>query len=141
MNLPILFAAEVLTEGSPVSITLAVLVGGSVVTLAVGLAESRFKISAQDKQIQSLRADLDRTDEKAAKALEDNKRDAEKDRNEIRAKVQIMEVSRAEDKVLVAEVRTRLTQMDEQNREQTRLLHELVAITSGNARRRSSDAA
>jgi hypothetical protein len=141
MNVPILLAAEVLSEGSPVSITLAVLVGGSVVTLAVGLAETRFKTGAQDKRIGALEEAVQKAEEKAARALDDAKRDSERDRNEIRAKVQVMEVGAAETKVLMSEVRNQLTQHGEQNREQLRMLHDLMGMLSHNRRKSQGEAA
>lgn len=141
MNVPILLAAEVLSEGSPVSITLAVLVGGSVVTLAVGLAETRFKTGAQDKRIGALEEAVHKAEEKAARALDDAKRDSERDRNEIRAKVQVMEVGAAETKVLMSEVRNQLTVQGEQNREQLRMLHDMMGMLGHNRRKSQGDAA
>ena len=141
MNIPILLATEVLSEGSPVSITLAVLVGGSVVTLAVGLAETRFKTGAQDKRIGALEDAVHKAEEKAARALEDAKRDSERDRNEIRAKVQVMEVGAAETKVLMSEVRNQLTVQGEQNREQLRMLHDMMGMLGHNRRKAQGEAA
>lgn len=119
MNFPLLLAETSLSGDSPVALSTAWIMGSAVVVLSVGLAESRFKIAAQEKRQDAQDAAL----------------------SELRTKQQVMEVGAAEAKVLMTEVRTQLTQYGEQNREQTRMLHELLSRSEGTARRRSSDAA
>lgn len=141
MNFPLVLAdALPLNEGSPVSISLAVMVGGSIVVLAVGLAESRFKVAAQERRSDAQDVALAKIEETWRRTLEDAKRDSEKDRNEIRQKVQVVEVGQAKAEVLMTEVRTQLAQQAEASREHTRLLHELLN-RSETPRRRASDAA
>lgn len=119
MNFPLLLAEATLSGDSPVAMSVAWTVGGAVVVIAIATAESRFKIAAQER----------RQDEQSAAI------------SEIRTKQQVMEVGAAEAKVLMTEVRTQLTQYGEQNREQTRMLHELLSRSEGGQRRRKDDAA
>lgn len=130
MNYPLLLAQATLSGDSPVSMSLAWTVGGAVVVLAIGLAESRFKIAAQEKRLDAMDAAISRVDERAASGI-----------GEVRGKVQVMEVVQAEAKVLMSEVRTRLDQYGEQNKEQTRMLHDLLALATRREGRRGSDAA
>lgn len=141
MHYPLLLADAALSGESPVSLSLAWTVGGAVVVLAIGLAESRFKISAQEKRQDTQEDAATKASERHLKALEDARRDWVRDSGEIRAKIQVMEVGAAEAKVLMSEVRTQLTQYGEQNREQTRMLHELLSRSDGAQRRRKDDAA
>lgn len=140
MNYPILLADVALSGESPVSLSLAWTVGGAVVVLAIGLAESRFKISAQEKRLDAQEAAIGKAEEKASKALSEVRQEWNRDSGEIRAKVQVMEVGAAEAKVLMSEVRTQLTQYGEQNREQTRMLHDLLALATRREGRRGTDA-
>jgi hypothetical protein len=155
MNVPVLLADAILNDSTGVSVGLALTVGGGIIVLIVGVAEARLKTGSQDKRldaidgekgsIASVRIEARQALEEAKKEIRNEifeaKRESEKDRSEMRSKLQVMEVGQAEVKVIMAEVRAQQAVMAEAQRDQTRMMHELLSRSESGQRRRSTDAA
>lgn len=128
-----------ITSSSGVDIALAVAVGTGVVTVLLALAEVRFRVADHEKKIKDHDTAREADRKEYLAALEAAKHASEKDRNEIRGNVQALQLGQMEGKVLMTEVRSQLATQAEGQREQTKMLHELMSVMGRLAGRRQSD--
>lgn len=141
MPLPLLFAAEILSEATPITIGAAVLIGGLIVGSVVGWVRTESKVTTLSQDQNNDRAATKEGLEKVTSILDRKAEQSQKDRDDMRERIQSLERKEGRADERVAGIERTLAQQNRTLEKMDGKLDDLLTAERDSLRRRKTDAA